>query len=214
MFASTTAAKIFVFCRISWFEWWQNKKCLFSNSSEQHQKQALLPSFFNRKIFSKQTVHNTRKLQVQYLTLVSNDSRSSLRRLRYSLFIRASLVNPLFPCSCPIGILGNLSINSKWRPAHPHPDLLAKYGARWHLWKSKVAKIALVDARIHLQKGQRDNFTRGLKSFATQTFGIPFIMKSPLTSGFFQKIASTHHANLMMLAWGLLKWKMARKKHL
>ena len=95
-----------------------------------------------------------------------------------------------------------------------HPDLLAKYGARWHLWKSKVAKIALVGARIHLQKGQRDNFTRGLKSFATQTFGVPFIVKSPLTSGFFQKIASTHHANLMMLAWGLLKWKMARKKTL
>ena len=95
-----------------------------------------------------------------------------------------------------------------------HPDLLAKYGARWHLWKSKVAKIALVGARIHLQKGQTDNFTRGLKSFATQTFGVPFIVKSPLNSGFFQKITSTHHTNLMMLAWGLLKWKMARKKHL
>ena len=111
---------MFVFCRISWFEWWQNWKCLFSNSSEQHQKQALLPSFFNRKIFSKQTVHNSRKLQVQYLTLVSNDSRSSLRRPHYSLFIRASLANPLFPCSYPIRILGNLSINSKWSPAHPH----------------------------------------------------------------------------------------------
>ena len=58
--------------------------------------------------------------QVQYLTLVSNDSSSSLRRPRYSLFIRASLANPLFPCSCPIGILGNLSINSKWSPAYPH----------------------------------------------------------------------------------------------
>ena len=82
------------------------------------------------------------------------------------------------------------------------------------LGSHKVAKIALVGARIHLQKGQRDNFTRGLKSCATQTFGVPFIVKSPLTPGFFQKIASTYHANLMMLAWGLLKWKMARKKHL
>ena len=132
-------------------------------------------------------------------------------------------MNPLFPCSCPIGILGNLSINSKWSPTHPyfivyslvksHPDLLAKYGARWHIWNSKVAKLALVGARIHLQKGQGDNFTRGLKSFATQTFGVPFIVKSPLTSGFYQKIALTHHTNLIMLAWGLLKWKMARKKN-
>ena len=121
------------------------------------------------------------------------------------------LANSLFPCSCPIGILGNLSITAKWSAAHPHPDLLAKYGARWHLWKSKVAKITLVGARIHLQKGQRDVFTRGLNSFATQPFGVPTIVKSPLTSGFFQKIVSIHHTNLMMLAWGLLKWKMARK---
>ena len=76
--------------------------------------------FFNRKIFLKQTVYNSRKIQVQYLTLVGNDSRSSLRRPRYSFFIRASLANPLFPCSCPIGILGNLSINSKWSPAYPY----------------------------------------------------------------------------------------------
>ena len=64
----------------------------------------------------KQTVSNSRKLQVQYLALVGNDSRSSLRRPSYSLFIRASLANPLFPCSCPIGILGNLSRISKWSP--------------------------------------------------------------------------------------------------
>lgn len=76
--------------------------------------------FLIEKSFLKQTLHNSRKLQVQYLTLVGNDSRSSLCRPRYSLFIRASLTNPLFPCSCPIGILGNLSINSKWSPAHPY----------------------------------------------------------------------------------------------
>ena len=72
------------------------------------------------KSFQNKKVNNSRKRQVLYLTLVSNDSRSSLRRPRYSLFIRASLANPLFPCLCPIGILGNLSINSKWSPAHPH----------------------------------------------------------------------------------------------
>ena len=176
--------------------------------------------FLIEKSFQNKQFTIPENFQVQYLTLVSNDFRSSLRRPRYSLFIRASLANPLFPCLCPIGFLGNLSINSKLSPTHPyfivssHPDLLAKYGDRWHLWKSKVAQIALVGARIHLQKGQRDNFTRGLKSFATQTFGVLFIVKSPLTSGCFQKIASTHHTNLMMLAWGLLKWKMARKIHL
>ena len=36
-------------------------------------------------------------------------------------------------------------------------------------------------------------------------------MKSPLTSGFFQKIASTHHSSLMMPVWGLLQWKIAQK---
>ena len=45
--------------------------------------------FFNRKIFLKQTVHNSRKRQVQYLTLVGKDSCSSLRRPRYRL---------AFPC--------------------------------------------------------------------------------------------------------------------
>ena len=156
---------------------------------EQHQKHALSSSiFFNEKMFLKQTVSNSRKLQVQYLALVGNDSRSSLHRPSYTLFIRASLANPLFPCSCPIGILGNPGITSKWSPCHldfivsSHSDLLAKYGARLHLWKSKVAKIALVGARIHLQNGQRDDFTRGLKSFATQAFGVPTIVNSPLVS--------------------------------
>ena len=104
-------------------------------------------NFFNGKMFLKQTVSSSRKLQVQYLVLLGNDSRFSIRRPSYSLFIRASLANPLFPCSCPIGILGNLSITSKWSPFHLdfHSDLLAKYGARLHLWKSKVARIALVE---------------------------------------------------------------------
>ena len=76
----------------------------------------------------------------------------------------------------------------------------------------KVAKIALVGARIHLQNGQRDVFTSGLNLFATQALGVPTIVKSPLTSGFFQKIASTDHTNLMMIARGLLKrGKMARE---
>ena len=115
--------------------------------------------FLIEKSFQNKQFTIPENFQVQYLTLVSNDFRSSLRRPRYSLFIRASLANPLFPCLCPIGFLGNLSINSKLSPTHPyfivssHPDLLAKYGDRWHLWKSKVAQIALVGARIHLQKG-------------------------------------------------------------
>ena len=62
-----------------------------------------------------------------------------------------------------------------------------------------------------LQNGQRSVFTCSLKSFATQTFGVPIIANSPLTSGFFQKIASTHHTSLMLLAWRIPKWKMAQK---
>ena len=74
--------------------------------------------FFNSKIVLKQTVHNSRKLQVRYLALVGNDSSSSLRRPSYSHFFRASSANPLFPYLCPIGILGNPSITAKWRSAH------------------------------------------------------------------------------------------------
>ena len=37
------------------------------------------------------------------------------------------------------------------------------------------------------------------------------IVNSPLTAGFFQKIASTHRSSLMMPVWGLLKWKRAWK---
>lgn len=36
-------------------------------------------------------------------------------------------------------------------------------------------------------------------------------MKLSLTSGFVQKFASTLHSSLMMPAWELLQWKMARK---
>ena len=54
-------------------------------------------------------------------------------------------------------------------------------------------------------------FTCGLKSFATQAFGVPIIVKSLLTSGFFfQKIAFAHRTNLMVLVGGLLNWKVAR----
>ena len=77
-------------------------------------KHALLSS-----AFAKQTVCNFRKRQVQYLTLVGNDSRSSLRRPSYSFFIRASLANPLFPCSYPIGIQGNLVLTAKWSTPIP-----------------------------------------------------------------------------------------------
>ena len=128
--------------------------------------------------------------------------------VKYSLFIRVSLANPPFPCPCPTGILGNLSSSLLYSVFFISVKPTGKYGTRLHLWKSKVTKIALVGARIHLQNGQRDVFIRGLKSFATQALGVPTIVKSPLTSGFF---LSTHHTNLMTLAWGLLKWKMARK---
>ena len=205
MFTSTTAAKIFVSVEFHGLNGGKIRNACFPTPVNSTKNTHFCRHFFNRKIFLKQTVHNSRKLQVQYLTLVSNDSRSSLRRPHYSLFIRASLANPLFPCWCPIGILGNLSINSKWSPAHPYfiaffisVELPGPTGKIW-------CPLASLEVGI---------FTRVLKSFATQTFGVPFIVKSPLTSGFFQKIASTHHTNLMMLAWGLLKWKMARKKHL
>ena len=36
-------------------------------------------------------------------------------------------------------------------------------------------------------------------------------MKLSLTSGFVQKFASTSHSSLMMPAWELMQWKMARK---
>ena len=78
-------------------------------------------------------------------------------------------------------ILGNLGITSKWSPSHldfkvffisvePLGPTGKLYGARLHLWESKVAKIALAGARIHFQNGhtQRDDFARGLKSFSSQ----------------------------------------------
>ena len=64
-------------------------------------------NIFNRIRFFLKTVSNSRKLQARYLPLVGNDSRSFLRRPSYSTvfsLVRASLANPLFTCSCPIGI--------------------------------------------------------------------------------------------------------------
>lgn len=92
-----------------------------------------------------------------------------------------------------------------------HPILPAKCCTDCILLKSKVVQIALAGLGIHPQNGQRDNFTHELPCFDTDIFGIPVVVKSSLTSGFFQKFASTHHSSLMMPAWGLLQWKMTRK---
>ena len=48
-------------------------------------------------------------------------------------------------------------------------------------------------------------------SIRTNSFGGSVTVKSPLTSGFFQKFASNHHSSFMMPAWGLLQWKMTRR---
>ena len=66
----------------------------------------------------------------------------------------------------------------------------------------KPLQIALVGLGIHPQNGQRDDFTHEQPSFDTNIFGLPVIVKSSLTSGFFQTFASTHHSSLMMPAWG------------
>ena len=83
-----------------------------------------------------------------------------------------------------------------------HPILPAKYCTDCVLFDSKLLQIALVGLGIHPQNGQRDNFTHEQPSFDTNIFGLPVIVKSSLTSGFFQTFASTHHSSLMMPAWG------------
>ena len=64
---------------------------------------------------------------------------------------------------------------------------------------------------IHLQNGQRDNFTHEPPCFHTNNFGVPITVKSSLTSRFFQKFSSTHHSRFMMPAWELLQWKVTPK---
>ena len=66
------------------------------------------------------------------------------------------------------------------------------------LWKSKLAQIAMVGPRIHLQNSQRDKFTRELPWLDTNTFGVPVAMKLSLTPGFVQGIASTLHSSFRM----------------
>ena len=92
-----------------------------------------------------------------------------------------------------------------------HPILPAKYCTDCVLWKSEFIQIALVGLGIHPQNSQRDNFTHEPPCFHTNSFGVAITVKSSLTSGVFQKFASTHHSSLMMPAWGLLPWKMSRK---
>ena len=72
-----------------------------------------------------------------------------------------------------------------------HPILPAKYCTDCVLFDSKLVQIALVGLGIHPQNGQRDNFTHEQLSFDTNIFGLPVIVKSSLTSGFFQTFAST-----------------------
>ena len=72
-------------------------------------------------------------------------------------------------------------------------------------------KIALVGLGIHFQNGQRDNFSHQPPCFYANSFGVLITVKSSLTSGFFEKYASTHHSSSMMPAWGILQWKMTRK---
>ena len=78
----------------------------------------------------------------------------------------------------------------------------------------KLAQLALVGSGIQPQNDQRDNFTHRPPCFNSITFGAQIIVKSSLTSGFFQRLASTHHSNFMMPVWGLLQWQMAQKIHL
>ena len=92
-----------------------------------------------------------------------------------------------------------------------HIVLLEKHHARCVLWKSKLAQIALVGPRIHLQNSQRDKFTPELPWLDTNTFGVPVAMKLSLSPGFVQGIASTLHSSFRMPAWELLQWEMARK---
>ena len=62
-----------------------------------------------------------------------------------------------------------------------------------------------------LQNGHRNNFTHQPPCFYANSFGVLITVKSSLTSGFFEKYASTHHSSFMMPAWGRLQWKMTRK---
>ena len=92
IFASNTPAKILDFCPISWFDCRKIRIACFPTPGTAPKTRTFVVIFqYFRKIFLRQTV------------------------LQPTLqpFFRASLANPRFPCSCPIGILGNLSINSK-----------------------------------------------------------------------------------------------------
>ena len=91
------------------------------------------------------------------------------------------------------------------------PNPTSKILHRLHSLKSKVVQIALAGLGIHPQKGQRDYFTHDPPCFDANVFGVPIIVKSSLTSGFFQTFAFTHHSSLMMPAWGLLQWQRTRK---
>lgn len=75
----------------------------------------------------------------------------------------------------------------------------------------KYFQIALVGLGIHPRNGQRENFTHEPPCFHTNSFGVPITIKLSLTSGFFQKFASSHHSSFMMPAWGLLQQKMTQK---
>ena len=84
--------------------------------------------------------------------------------------------------------------------------------ANWQFFKFlKLITLALVGLAIQPQNGQRDSFTHQLPCFYPNSFGILITIKSSLTSGFFEKYPSTHHSCFIMLAWGLLQWKMTRK---
>ena len=155
-----------------------------------------LSSIFNSKyLFKNKKSTSTANLKVRPCYLNGSFPHNVFRGLYISHFIRPSLVYLKLPLSRPKRILGNpartTSLSISQLSSYPIPP--TKY--RIHLfYHSKLARIGLVGPGIHPQNGQRDNFffTRGPPYLLHSMFGDSVGVKPPLTSVFFQRLASTH----------------------
>ena len=171
-----------------------------------------LSSIFNPNIWSKIKVCIYSKSQGQ--TLASDWHLCSHR------FLRAwpSLAYLKLPRSRPKRILGNSAVARAENSSSFHfivfTVLPEKYPIHWIRYCSKLARIGLVGPGIHPQNGQRDNFTRWPPTLLHSTFGDSVGMKPPLTSVFFQRLASTHSPAWWCQTGGFCSSENGSKKHL
>ena len=86
------------------------------------------------------------------------------------------------------------------------PPISIKCRATQTYWQNRclLAFSAVINYPNRLCRCQNPSTERP-GAIATQNSGIPFIVNSPLTPGFFQKIASTHRSSLMAPVLGASK---------